>query len=327
MDEAIQIQQRSMSRAGLLKLGAVAALVLGAGPAAKALESSSAAPAATEDRSRRRPRVRGPRYLRLATYVPLVGSTFKIHRRRGVAAVGEARRGDAAARARASRSRSIFRGHANAKLGQDTYNLEHPSLGTFPLFVVPVGPRDEGAGLPGDREPDPGLADAACLSQFLGQIIAVPFNFAPKGWAFCNGQTLPINQNQALFSLLGTTYGGNGIQTFQLPNLQSRVPMHSGQRPRPRRGRRHRGGDAHVRRRSRRTGTRCPSPRARTRRRRTVPTARTSPQGGAYAGSANASLGGTTTSSVGGSQAHTNLQPFLALNFVIALLGVFPSRN
>src|SRR5438270_8161667 len=64
------------------------------------------------------------------------------------------------------------------------------------------------------------------MTPFLGQTLCVAFNFAPKGWAFCNGQIMPINQNQALFSLLGTTYGGNGQTTFALPNLQGRVPIH-----------------------------------------------------------------------------------------------------
>src|ERR1700704_1280854 len=64
---------------------------------------------------------------------------------------------------------------------------------------------------------------------FLGMIAIFPYNFAPTGWAFCNGQLLPINQNQALFSLLGTTYGGNGVTDFALPDLRGRVPVHSGQ--------------------------------------------------------------------------------------------------
>src|SRR5207302_3942696 len=64
---------------------------------------------------------------------------------------------------------------------------------------------------------------------FMGEVKIVSFNFAPKGWAFCNGQLLPINQNQALFSLLGTTYGGNGQTTFGLPDLRGRVPLHFGQ--------------------------------------------------------------------------------------------------
>ncbi len=66
---------------------------------------------------------------------------------------------------------------------------------------------------------------------FLGMIIIVPYNFAPRGWAFCNGQILPISQNTALFSLLGTTYGGDGVSTFALPDLRSRVAIHSGQGP------------------------------------------------------------------------------------------------
>ena len=162
--------------------------------------------------------------------------------------------------------------------------------------------------------------------QFLGQIIAVPFNYPPKGWAFCNGQTLPINQNQALFALLGTTYGGNGTTTFQLPNLQSRVPMHQGNG--------HVIGEvggneavtltpaqiaAH--------GHQVSQPASKDEETTNRPDGAYFTQGGAYAGSANASLGGTTTSSVGGNQPHTNLQPFLALNFVIALTGIFPSQN
>ena len=69
------------------------------------------------------------------------------------------------------------------------------------------------------------------MEQFLGQILMVGFNFAPVGWALCNGQLLSISQNTALFSLLGTTYGGNGVSTFALPNLQGRVPIHQGQSP------------------------------------------------------------------------------------------------
>ena len=67
------------------------------------------------------------------------------------------------------------------------------------------------------------------MTPFLGMIVLFGFNFAPIGWAFCNGQLLPINQNQALFALLGTTYGGNGTVNFALPNLQGRVPIHFGQ--------------------------------------------------------------------------------------------------
>ena len=162
--------------------------------------------------------------------------------------------------------------------------------------------------------------------QFLGQIIAVPFNFAPKGWAMCTGGTLPINQNQAIFSLLGTTYGGNGVTTFQLPNLQSRVPMHQGNG--------HTigevGGTEAVTLTSAQIaahGHQVSQPASKDEETTNRPDGAYFTQGGIYAGSANTSLGGTTTSSVGGNQAHTNVQPFLALNFVIALQGIFPSQN
>jgi microcystin-dependent protein len=162
--------------------------------------------------------------------------------------------------------------------------------------------------------------------QFLGQIIAAPFNFPPKGWAFCSGQTLPINQNQAIFALLGTTYGGDGIQTFQLPNLQGRVPMHQGNL--------HPigevGGTESVTLTSAQIaahGHQVSQPASKDEETTNRPDGAYFTQGGAYAGSSNTSLGGTTTSSVGGSQAHENRQPYLAINWVIALQGVFPSRN
>ena len=162
--------------------------------------------------------------------------------------------------------------------------------------------------------------------QFLGQIIAVPFNFAPKGWALCSGQLLPINQNQALFALLGTTYGGNGVSTFQLPNLQSRVPMHmSSEHPLGEVG-----GTESVTLTSAQIaahGHQVSQPASKDEETTNRPDGAYFTEGGAYAGSSNTSLGGTTTSSVGGSQAHENRQPFLAINWVIALVGVFPSRN
>jgi microcystin-dependent protein len=164
-------------------------------------------------------------------------------------------------------------------------------------------------------------------SPFLGQIIPVAFNFAPRSWAFCAGQFLPIAQNQALFSLLGTTYGGNGQTTFQLPNLQGRVAMHVGNG--------HTLGEA--------GGTESVTvtvnemaPHAH----QVTPQASQDPQttnrpdgayhtvGGAYASSfANPAMGGTATSATGGGQPHSNLQPSLALPFVIALTGIFPSQN
>ncbi|RTQ48626.1 phage tail protein [Hymenobacter gummosus] len=169
----------------------------------------------------------------------------------------------------------------------------------------------------------------------------ISWGFAPRGWAFCNGQQLPINQNQALFALLGTTYGGNGQTTFALPDLRGRIPVSDGigfnlgQT----------GGTAshtlslseivphiHGIKSSTDIGNQQVSG-------TTSPVAHhylADSGGGApqYNGSPNTTLatvgaGGATvnvSTSVGGSQAHLNLQPFLAINFVIALQGVFPSR-
>lgn len=161
---------------------------------------------------------------------------------------------------------------------------------------------------------------------FLSEIKLVSFNFAPKGWALCNGQFLPINQNQALFSLLGTTYGGNGQTTFALPNLRGRVPIHIG--------------SGHV------LGEAAGSTSV-TINIQQLPThphgVMTSPTnadiptgGGNFFGAANnayttpanlAALAPTTVTNVGGSQPHNNMMPYLVLNFIIALQGIFPSRN
>ncbi len=162
---------------------------------------------------------------------------------------------------------------------------------------------------------------------FLGQIIPVAFNFPPKGWAFCNGQTLPINQNQAMFALLGTTYGGDGVTTFQFPNLQSRVAMHVGA--------------GHVLGEVGGTETvtlnqsqiaqhahQVSQPASKDEETTNRPDSAYFTAGGAFGGSSSGpAMGGTATTSIGGNQAHTNLQPLLALSFVIALQGIFPSRS
>jgi microcystin-dependent protein len=176
---------------------------------------------------------------------------------------------------------------------------------------------------------------------FLGEIKIISWNFPPKGWAFCNGTLLPINQNQALFSILGTTYGGDGQQTFGLPDLQGRTPFHVGN------GivLGERGGETthtlniselpahnHVPAADGALATsNTPDP---------TPSAKVLAQSGGSGGSPvqpfaanlyntaapnstlNPPLGNT-----GGSQPHENMSPYLVLNFIIALQGIFPSQN
>ncbi len=160
--------------------------------------------------------------------------------------------------------------------------------------------------------------------QYVGEIRAVSFNFPPRGWAFCNGQLLLIAQNQALFSILGTTYGGNGTTNFALPNLQGRTPLHIGQGITLGQ----QGGEAaHTL-----TVTELPQ-------HFHGATANTgaADQGsaannfwsaaGSYAPSGNGAMGVNDILPNGGSQPHENWTPYLVLNFVIALQGIFPSRN
>jgi len=173
---------------------------------------------------------------------------------------------------------------------------------------------------------------------FIAEIRIFAGNFAPRGWAFCNGQLLPISQNTALFSLIGTTYGGDGRSTTALPNLEGRAPMHPG-----------RGPGLTARRLGEKVGTetvtlseaQIPSHshtlRATTSRAaaNTAPsnTASLSRSGGGdslYQTNTSANLvdlASGAVSTAGGSQAHTNLQPFLTLNFIIALEGLYPSRS
>jgi microcystin-dependent protein len=168
---------------------------------------------------------------------------------------------------------------------------------------------------------------------FMSEIRIFSFNFAPKGWAQCNGQLLPINQNQALFSLLGTTYGGNGQTTFGLPDLRSRVPFHFG------------GsfvlGQAGGEENHTLTVNEIPN------HGHTLTAAlnavvggsanatQPSPNGNFWANSGktvyttaapNSQMAPGTVTTVGG-QPHNNMSPFLTLNFCIALQGIFPSRN
>lgn len=160
---------------------------------------------------------------------------------------------------------------------------------------------------------------------FLSEIRIMSFVFAPKGWALCNGQLLPINQNQALFSLLGTTFGGDGRVNFALPDLRGRTPIHVGSgHTLGERG----GEQAH-------TLSIAELP-AHTHVARAVNVAadQTNPTGKLLANSTVAvyntpqslvALNAGTITNTGGSQAHLNMQPFLILSFCIALQGIFPS--
>jgi microcystin-dependent protein len=161
---------------------------------------------------------------------------------------------------------------------------------------------------------------------YLGEIKVITWNFPPKGWSFCNGQLLPINQNQALFSILGTTYGGDGRVTFGLPNLQGRVPVHFGD------GivLGELGGEtAHTL-----NISELPA-------HNHVPTGSgngpTSPSIGGnlwapnnsrpFAANGSTPMNPATILPKGGSQPHENMSPYLVLNFIIALQGIFPSQN
>jgi microcystin-dependent protein len=162
---------------------------------------------------------------------------------------------------------------------------------------------------------------------FLSEIRIMSFGFPPKGWATCDGQLLPINQNQALFSLLGTTFGGDGRVNFGLPNLQGRVPIHVGSG--------HtlgeRGGEqghtlsiseipTHTHVFNGTTASTGASP---------VPVNNyLAPTASMYGAATNlTSVIPTSVTSTGGSQSHLNMQPFLVLNFSIALQGIFPSQT
>lgn len=161
---------------------------------------------------------------------------------------------------------------------------------------------------------------------FLSEIRIFSFGFAPKGWALCNGQLLPINQNQALFSLLGTTFGGDGRVNFALPNLQGQVPIHVGQGfTLGEKG----GEQAHTLSIAE-LPTHTHSANA-TNSNGSVIVPGTTVLGafnnGYAAAAALTSLNPTHIANTGGSQAHLNMQPFLTLNFCIALQGIFPSPN
>ena len=171
---------------------------------------------------------------------------------------------------------------------------------------------------------------------FVGEIALVSFGFTPVGWALCNGQMMQISQNTALFALIGTTYGGDGVRTFALPDLQSRVPLHFGQGP---------GLSSYVLGQTlgfesvSLQGAQMPShTHSYTPQATTGTGGALSPGGALWAqsgnadpiyqkGASNTAMAPQATGPTGGGQPHENRQPLLALNFVIALQGIFPSRN
>ncbi|MGD2115234.1 MAG: tail fiber protein [Acidobacteriota bacterium] len=168
---------------------------------------------------------------------------------------------------------------------------------------------------------------------FLAEVRMVGFNFAPRGWAFCDGQILPINQNQSLYSLLGTTYGGDGRTSFALPDLRGRTPIHVG---------RSNGGEHHTL--GQKSGEETHTLSANEMpqhehvlRGTNVGNGSINPSSShVYANSGSltyntpdalVNMRAGSVTNVGGSQAHENMQPYLAVNYCIALQGLFPSRN
>ena len=163
---------------------------------------------------------------------------------------------------------------------------------------------------------------------FIGEIRMFASSFAPAGWAFCNGALMPISENDALFTLIGTTYGGDGQETFALPNLQSRVPMHVG--------------NGHILAES--AGVEQVTLTVQQTPAHTHPVtvsgdagAVTDPTGAVVGsnptiqvfrpGNATSPLNATAVSTVGGSQPHENMQPYLAITFIISLFGIFPQQS
>ena len=167
---------------------------------------------------------------------------------------------------------------------------------------------------------------------FVGEIRMFAGNFAPRGWAFCDGQLLAVKQNDALFSLLGTIYGGDGRTTFGLPDLRGRIPIHAGTGPglSPRRLGLKAGAEkvtltvnelpSHTHR-ERGSSSRATS-------RDPIGLALSNATGDVYTDDlGEVDMNANAISHVGGSRSHTNLQPFLCIHFIIALFGIYPSRQ
>ncbi len=176
---------------------------------------------------------------------------------------------------------------------------------------------------------------------YLGEIRMFAGTFAPVGWALCNGSILSISQNTALFSLLGTTYGGNGTSTFALPNLQGTVPIHWGSAPS---GSQYVVGQTagvenvtllstqmpqhtHLHNASTSTANQT-SPASAIPAVISVGTGKSAaPEPGYIQGTGNTTMAATAIATAGGSQPHTNMQPYLCLTFIIALQGIYPARS
>ena len=168
---------------------------------------------------------------------------------------------------------------------------------------------------------------------YVGEIRMFAGNFAPRGWAFCDGQLLAVSQNDALFSLLGTIYGGDGRTTFGLPDLRGRIPIHAGEGPglSPRRlGAKAGAEDVTL------TVNQMPS-HTHPLQASTDPGTLPNPNGAVlstsnvielYSGDpADSSLNSSSVTNIGGSRSHTNLMPFLCIHFIVALVGIYPSRH
>jgi microcystin-dependent protein len=165
------------------------------------------------------------------------------------------------------------------------------------------------------------------MEPYLGEIRMVAFGFAPRGWASCNGQLLAINQNPALFSILGTAYGGDGRTTFALPDLRSRAPIHAGNAPLGAAN----GEEGHTL-----SSAEIPMHTHRAIANTDANSATlTSPAGSlwanggqaAYAAGGNGSMAPAAVGPSGDGQAHDNMSPYLVVTFIIAVQGIFPSRN
>jgi len=175
------------------------------------------------------------------------------------------------------------------------------------------------------------------MDPFVAEIRIFPFNFPPKGWAFCDGQILPLSQNTALFSLLGTTYGGDGKSNFALPNFQGTAPMHQGQGPGlSLRDLGETGGEQTVTLLESEMPQHSHVPRA-----NSLDTQVATPSGNTWAPpgagrglniydpatGSGAGMSSAAISPAGGDQPHNNMPPYLTLNFCIALQGVYPPRT